>query len=118
MVDPLSIKLDIISDATAQSKLSNQSDVKLKQYYLDWQHYSNTSQQDVQDLLTGFWQKYYAVDKKLAALNVLQLESIASFSEVKQSYRRLAALHHPDKGGRQDDFIQIREAYEVLKCCF
>lgn len=32
----------------------------------------------------------------------------------QKEYRRLAVIHHPDKGGNVDDFNRIREAYEAL----
>lgn len=49
---------------------------------------------------------------------ILELEPSATIKEIKQAYRRLALVHHPDK--KQDDpyaaalFAEIKEAYEVL----
>ena len=37
-----------------------------------------------------------------------------SFDEIKQKYRILAQLHHPDKGGDEEKFKRIKLAYEVL----
>jgi hypothetical protein len=34
---------------------------------------------------------------------------------VKVAYRKLVQIHHPDKGGDEAKFIQIREAYEKIK---
>ena len=34
--------------------------------------------------------------------------------QIKQAYRRLASLHHPDKGGDTAQFQEIQEAYAVL----
>ena len=34
--------------------------------------------------------------------------------ELKKTYRRLALKHHPDRGGNEEQFKQINEAYEVL----
>ena len=31
-----------------------------------------------------------------------------------QAYRLLAKKHHPDRGGRADDFARIQQAFEVL----
>ena len=42
------------------------------------------------------------------------MEAGASAAEIKQRYRELAALHHPDKGGDEATFIEIRQAYEQL----
>ncbi len=49
---------------------------------------------------------------------ILELEPSASFTEIKQAYRRLAQIHHPDKNNNDPSsasiFADIREAYEVL----
>lgn len=34
--------------------------------------------------------------------------------EIKKAYRKLAATHHPDKGGDEEKFKKINEAYEIL----
>lgn len=48
------------------------------------------------------------------ALQLLELNEGASPQEVKAAYRRKAMLHHPDKGGRKEDFILIKQAYDYL----
>ena len=116
-ITSLEIKIDEIKDSSDSKNLIDHTDMKLSEYYLDWDNYENTSEQDVKDLLKGFWEKYFSQDKKAAALKILDLESDVSLPEVKQVYRRLAAQHHPDKGGCHKRFIEIREAYEILKCC-
>jgi molecular chaperone DnaJ len=50
--------------------------------------------------------------------NILQIPPHATLPEIKQAYRRLAMIHHPDKN-RNDpysnaQFNEIKEAYEVL----
>jgi molecular chaperone DnaJ len=44
----------------------------------------------------------------------LGINKDASQSDIKKAYRRLAKEHHPDKGGDQEYFKTISEAYEVL----
>jgi hypothetical protein len=39
----------------------------------------------------------------------------ANAHEVKSAYRELIKLHHPDAGGRQEDFAAIQQAYEDWK---
>jgi len=34
--------------------------------------------------------------------------------ELKAAYRKLAAIHHPDRGGDKDKFAEIQEAYDLL----
>ena len=38
----------------------------------------------------------------------------ASEKEIKTAFRKLAAQHHPDKGGDGKKFVEIKEAYETL----
>jgi len=44
----------------------------------------------------------------------LGLDSTATAEEVKQAYRKLAMKHHPDRGGDEAKFKQIKEAYEAI----
>ncbi|CAJ1389490.1 unnamed protein product, partial [Effrenium voratum] len=55
-----------------------------------------------------------ARNASFALYDALELARDASPAEVKRSYRRLAALHHPDKGGDQERFKEVSFAYEVL----
>lgn len=45
---------------------------------------------------------------------ILGVERTATADEIKQAYRRLAARHHPDRGGDTAQFQQIEEAHRVL----
>lgn len=44
----------------------------------------------------------------------LGVDRTASADEIKKAYRRMCAKHHPDKGGDEQDFKNIQEAYEGL----
>ena len=46
--------------------------------------------------------------------DVLGIEKHVTGSEIKKAYRKLAMEHHPDKGGNEDTFKKINEAYSVL----
>jgi curved DNA-binding protein CbpA len=46
--------------------------------------------------------------------DVLELPRNCTFEEIKQQYRTLAQINHPDKGGDEEKFIRIKEAYETL----
>jgi hypothetical protein len=56
---------------------------------------------------------------EMRALGVLELESDASFADVKAAHRRLAKANHPDlKPGDEaaaDAFTKVQAAYEVLR---
>jgi len=38
----------------------------------------------------------------------------ATQDDIKKAYRRMAAIHHPDKGGDTAEFQKIQSAYETL----
>eukprot|EP00568_Trieres_chinensis_P008584 CAMPEP_0183297532 /NCGR_PEP_ID=MMETSP0160_2-20130417/4810_1 /TAXON_ID=2839 ORGANISM="Odontella Sinensis, Strain Grunow 1884" /NCGR_SAMPLE_ID=MMETSP0160_2 /ASSEMBLY_ACC=CAM_ASM_000250 /LENGTH=696 /DNA_ID=CAMNT_0025459381 /DNA_START=45 /DNA_END=2135 /DNA_ORIENTATION=- len=46
--------------------------------------------------------------------DVLSIEESANSTVVKQAYRTLSKLHHPDKGGDEKTFHKIASAYKAL----
>ena len=45
---------------------------------------------------------------------ILGIKPSASKYQIKSAFRRLAKVHHPDRGGDIEKFREIQEAYEVL----
>jgi DnaJ-class molecular chaperone len=45
----------------------------------------------------------------------LGIKENASSTDIKQAFRKLAAEHHPDKGGDAEKFKQVNEAYQILR---
>jgi len=46
--------------------------------------------------------------------NVLGLDKNVTKEQLKKSYKKLAIIHHPDKGGDENKFKAISEAYSIL----
>jgi len=44
----------------------------------------------------------------------LKIEENASPKEIKKAYRALALKHHPDKGGDENNFKDLKQIYEFL----
>ncbi len=46
--------------------------------------------------------------------SILGIERNASKEEIKRAYKKLALKYHPDRGGDEEKFKEIAEAYEIL----
>lgn len=90
----------------------------LESYYLNSTHYFETQEDEINDMLKSFWQKYIAQDHKKEALETLNLPANADAKMVKAQYLLLAQKHHPDKGGCAETFSKIRQAKTVLDKLF
>lgn len=115
MISPLNIQLAPAVQIEHVALPEDSATFALKTYYLDWDNFIKTAEDDVKQLLDDFWKRFVNIDAKQAAFKTLALTDTASPSQIRQRYRELAAENHPDKGGDTDAFIKIREAYEVLK---
>jgi len=124
-----SLKIELIDESQIiEQSLSIDSnedfvtDEALSAYYLNWDNFTSTDDLGVEALLKSFWNSYtdyhkwhHQDDKRLDSLQVLGLESSASWNDIQQTYRQLIKVYHPDKGGDSLKFIKIREAYLILK---
>lgn len=45
---------------------------------------------------------------------LLGISKNATSDEIKKAYRRLALKYHPDRGGDQEKFKKVNEAYQIL----
>ena len=51
------------------------------------------------------------VQPPISSFNILGLNhETSNADDVQKAYRKLAVKHHPDKGGKQEDFISITES--------
>jgi len=87
---------------------------KLREYYLDLSNLENTSEDDVNNLLASFWIKVTNYDKRDDALSILGLEDPVDNVLIKETYRRLAMQHHPDRGGDKVKLQEINAALNIL----
>lgn len=46
--------------------------------------------------------------------SVLGVSRDADNHEIKRAYKKLASIHHPDKGGNEAEFKKVQEAYDTL----
>lgn len=46
--------------------------------------------------------------------DILGVPKTSSAEEIKKAYRKKALEHHPDRGGDQEEFKKINEAYQIL----
>ena len=117
-ISPLDIRLESVESSAVSALPTDNAAAPLRAYYLDWENFSQTSHADVEAMLSRFMERYLAIDERLEALQTLELSADAPWENIKQAYRRLAALHHPDKGGDPARFRAIRGAYEILLRCY
>jgi DnaJ-domain-containing protein 1 len=98
------------------TKLNNSVDAKLAAYYLDWDEYEKTDADGVSRLLNSFFKGISLTGSdRDSALKTLEINTEnPSKADIKQQYKKLAQQHHPDRGGDQDYFIDLRQAYEYL----
>ena len=87
---------------------------KLCEYYLDLNNLENTSEDDVNKLIASFWNKLGKHEKRDEALTALGLEDPVNNNTIKETYRRLAMEHHPDRGGDKDRLQAINAAIKIL----
>jgi hypothetical protein len=112
-ISPLCIRLQPYQ--AGSSALSERNE--LRDYYLDMSHLQSTDERDVERLLTSFWTRMQGGDEKQAALELFELnnERTLDLPRIKQRYRQMVSLHHPDRGGSTERLQSINLAMEILE---
>ena len=112
VISPLCIRL--LPYQAGSAALSERD--ALRDYYLDMSQLSDTDERDVERLLTSFWTRMQGGEEKLAALQLFELDDDAplDLARIKQRYRQLVSLHHPDRGGSTQRLQSINKAREIL----
>ena len=91
------------------------ADAKLKAYYLNLDHLKQSSEKSVNHLLNQFWERFFAEDDSIEALQVFELSHPVTSTVIKQRYRQLAMQYHPDRGGDAAQFQKINWAFGILQ---
>jgi len=111
IIHTLSIQLLPIADASSQAL--GEIDA-MRDYYLDMRNLQNTDAADVENLLKQFWTRFLSNDERRDALAVLDLRDPVDWRKIKQRHRELSMLHHPDRGGDEQQLQEINAAMTIL----
>lgn len=89
----------------------------LRDYYLNLHNLRDTTERDVERLLTSFWTRMQGGEEKRAALDLFELngDQPLNLAAIKLRYRQLVSLHHPDRGGSTERLQSINLAMEILE---
>lgn len=49
---------------------------------------------------------------------ILKMKPTTDWEEIKKAYKKRAQAVHPDKGGSDKEFMELKEAYEKLKAAY
>ena len=114
-ISPLKIILLPIEESAGNDMVENDP---LLDYYLDLNNLKNTSADDIDKLLTSFWQTLSNEDQRAAALRELELTDPVDYARIKQQHRRLVMQHHPDRGGNNKKLQTINTAMDFLNTLY
>lgn len=103
--------------------LEDEAETKIREYYLNWQNFQDTRQEDVEQLLDSFWEKFGSVKSWQApaqqdvelAFQHFELASNSNWKAVKKAYLKSQSKHHPDKGGDAEKAKRNSQYFDVLK---
>lgn len=90
----------------------------LRDYYLDLNNLTDTSSEDVDNLLASFWVHFNDDSGKESALALFELQEPCDLVMIKKRYRELLSIHHPDKGGSVEVTQSLNDAMTILKRCY
>ena len=109
-IDPLRLRLLPYSEGRAGLAEND----ALREYYLDLDGLEAVDEAEVARLLATFYAKLKGGPQRARALAALGLEDPVEDDLIRQTYRRLAQRHHPDRGGDTARLQQINAAMAVL----
>lgn len=110
-ISPLNIQLKDYQPGQAAIHVHD----PLQEYYRDLDNLTNMTEEEVDKLLETFWRDFIRFDSRAMALAELGLSDPVDDDVIKQTYRRLAMEHHPDRGGEASRLQAINAAYACLR---
>ena len=110
-ISPLQILLTDYEENHGQN-LAEQD--KVRDFYLDINNLTDTSEDDVYSMLANFWNEMGRRDGREQALEMLGLSDPVDNQKIRQRYRKLVMQHHPDRGGDQVLLQDINHAMRTL----
>lgn len=81
-----------------------------RQDEVGWQAEHERQMRDLEDMIRR-WKAGDSADP-VECFRVLGVSPNATLDDLKSAYRKLAFEHHPDRGGKQEDFLRIKSAYD------
>jgi len=101
-------------------KANNLVDDMIKMYdehkkYMDEHEKFKDKYADFREKYKQYRKKWGTADNAGEPYDILGVQRNATKAEITKAYRKLAVLHHPDKGGDAEIFKRILSAYEFLK---
>ncbi len=87
----------------------------LEAYYLDINNLVTTSARDLQEMLAQFWVRASTSETAKKHLDILGVPPDSDLETIRQRYRQLASLNHPDKGGCTRKQQALNEAMAYFK---
>lgn len=103
-----------LTNASPCKAVTSGAEEMLASFYGDWGTLKEATNESVTKMMADFWISYDSYTRGGEHLAVLGLDDGASWRDIKLAFRRLAAKHHPDKGGDGQAFAEIKAAYDAL----
>lgn len=91
-------------------------------YYADQKNFSLYGEADLEQMMGAFWKRYqaYAAEDMGEALEYFGLQDAQDLrafgaAELRRKFLQLSMIHHPDRGGAEENFVRLQRHYQRLK---
>lgn len=117
LIEPLNIQWIPAFQTTESEGIPGAHD-PLRAYYLNLDNLSSTGREDVDKLLSSFWERFVDDADKIQALALFELPVETDYPSIKRRYRQLLSDAHPDRGGSHEQTVALNDAMNILKRCY